>query len=79
MKEDKLCKLRAEQTDTEEQLTTTTKEIKKHEQDVGNSKVQIEKLRADHPWIDTEKQLFGLRGHMYDFKKMDIASLKKQC
>lgn len=52
-------------------LTLGKDKLKQLEQRIVGSIKVVDHLRQLHPWIDTEKEFFGVKGHRYDFEHID--------
>ncbi|KAL2540048.1 Structural maintenance of chromosomes protein 2-1 [Abeliophyllum distichum] len=54
------------------------KEVKRMETDQKDCALMVEKLIEKHPWIATEKQLFGRTGSDYDFASRDTCKAREE-
>ena len=41
------------------------------------AKTKLEELLAQNPWINNEREFFGVVGHKYQFEKINIGKLKQ--
>lgn len=41
------------------------------------AKTKLEELLAQNPWINNEREFFGVVGHKYHFEKINIGKLKQ--
>lgn len=53
------------------ELTLGKEKLKQLEQRIVGSVKVVDHLKQLHPWIETEKEFFGVKGHRYDFKNIE--------
>jgi cell division septum initiation protein DivIVA len=61
----------------EAEITHTNEQLKRFQLAVQASKTKLDELLAQNPWINNEKEFFGVVGHKYQFEKINIGKLKQ--
>lgn len=61
-----------------EDIVEGKEEQKKLEIRDASAKSFIEKLKAQNPWIESEKEFFGVAGHRYHFDKINIPKIREE-
>jgi cell division septum initiation protein DivIVA len=67
---ERIKELDAEITDKKEQYNRFSLAVKA-------AKTKLDDLLAQNPWINNEREFFGVVGHKYHFEKINIAKLKQ--
>ncbi len=45
---------------------------------ISEARVKLRVLLERHPWIEQEKEFFGVAGHKYMFEKINMVKIREQ-